>query len=289
MLVDDRKIEERSPSPHPSDAPPDLAAVKCRQQATWASGDFSVVAARIVLQAELLCEAVNPQAGWRVLDVATGSGNAAIAAARRGCKAVGADYVPGLLESGRVRAKAEHLDVEFVEGDAENLPFPNGSFDAVISIYGAMFAPDHRKVAAELARVCRPEGVIGLASWTPNGYIGEMFRLVAKYIPPVAGLTPPVRWGDASYLRELFGDKISSMSSHVRTAVMRFPSAQDNVNFFRKYYGPTLKTFETLPIQRRAALEAEMIDLIHRFDRNGGNGGPVAIAADYLESVIVRA
>src|SRR5262245_36158632 len=251
----------KAPNHQLSALPPDLAAVKKRQQATWASGDFSVVAARIVLQAELLCEAVNLQAGWRVLDVATGSGNAALAAARRGCTVVGTDYVPALLERGRERAEAEHLDVEFVEGDAENLPFPDASFDAVLSIYGAMFAPDHRKTAAELARVCRAGGVIGLASWTPEGFIGEMFRLVSKYVPPTAGLTPPLRWGDQNHLRAIFGDAIRSMTSQVRTAVFRFPSAEDNVDFFRTYYGPTLKAFEALPASQRDDLEREMVEL----------------------------
>jgi ubiquinone/menaquinone biosynthesis C-methylase UbiE len=282
-------VTDIAPPPHPSVVPPDLAAVKKRQQATWASGDFSVVAARIVFQAELLSEAVNLQAGWRVLDVATGSGNAAIAAARRGCTVVGTDYVPALLERGRTRAKAEHLHVEFVEGDAEDLPFASESFDAVLSVYGAMFAPDHRKTAAELARVCRAGGVIGLASWTPDGFIGEMFRLVSKYAPPTAGLTPPVRWGDENHLRAIFGDQIRSVTSQVRTAVFRFPSAEDNVDFFRTYYGPTLKAFEALPASRRDGLKREMVELNRQFDRNGGNGGPIAIAADYLETVIVRA
>jgi SAM-dependent methyltransferase len=279
----------RVPSQPSFVAPPDLAAVKARQQATWASGDFSVVAARIVLSAEMLCEAVNLQAGWRVLDVATGSGNAAIAAARRGCQVVGADYVPALLAAGRLRAKAEQLDVELVEGDAEDLPFPSASFDAVLSVYGAMFAPDHQRTAAELARVCRPGGVIGLASWTPEGFIGEMFRLVGKYVPPTAGLVPPVRWGDEGHLRAIFGGAIGSMTSRVRTLIFRFASAEDNVGFFRRYYGPTLKTFESLPPSRRDALEQEMVELNRKFDRNGGKGGPVAIAADYLETVIVRA
>jgi ubiquinone/menaquinone biosynthesis C-methylase UbiE len=197
--------------------------------------------------------------------------------------------VPALLAAGRLRAKAEHLDVEFVDGDAENLPFPGASFDAVLSIYGAMFAPDHRRTAAELARVCRPGGVIGLASWTPDGFIGELFRLVGKYIPATPGLTPPVRWGDEAHLRSIFGDAVGSMTSAVRTMVFRFASAADNVAFFRTYYGPTLKTFEALPPSKREALEQEMIELNHKFDRNGGKGGPVAIAADYLETVIVRA
>jgi ubiquinone/menaquinone biosynthesis C-methylase UbiE len=159
---------------------PDFAAVKGRQQKTWASGDFSVVASRIVFQAEHLCETADLQAGWRVLDVATGSGNAAIAAARRGCEAVGVDYVPALLERGRIRAAAEHLDVRFVEGDAEDLRFPDAAFDAVLSIYGVMFAPDHHRAAAELARVCRPGGRIALASWTPDGFIGETFRIFSS-------------------------------------------------------------------------------------------------------------
>src|SRR5262249_25617712 len=225
---------------------PDLVAVKKRQQATWASGNFSVVAARIVFQAELLCETVDLQADWRVLDVATGSGNAALAAARRGRAALRTDYVPALLERARIRAKTEHLDVEFVEGDAENLPFPDASFDAVLSVYGAMFAPDHRKTAAELVRVSRAGGVIGLASWTPEGSRGEIRRLVKKYVPPATGLPPAVRWGDEAYLRAIFGDAVGSMSSQVRTTVFRFPSAEDNVDFFRRYYGPTLKTFEAL-------------------------------------------
>ena len=282
-------VSRRAPSQQSSVVSPDLAAVKKRQQVTWASGDFSVVAARIVLQAELLCEAVNLQADWRVLDVATGSGNAAIAAARRGCRVVGTDYVPALLESGRIRAKAEHLELEFVEGDAEDLPFPSASFDAVLSVYGAMFAPDHRKTATELVRVCRAGGVIGLASWTPEGFIGEMFRLFSKYIPATAGLAPPIRWGDEGHLRAIFGDAIASMTNQVRTTVFRFASAKENVDFFRKYYGPTLKTFEALPASGREALEREMIELNYRFDLNGGKGGPIAIAADYLETVIVRA
>lgn len=277
------------PIPTPLAAPPDLAAVKQRQQQTWASGDFAVVAARIVLQSEWLCETVDLQANWRVLDVATGSGNAALAAARRGCRVVGADYVPALLEAGRIRAQAERLEVEFVDGDAEDLPFPEASFDAVLSVYGAMFAPDHRQTAAELARVCRPGGVIGLASWTPDGFIGEMFRLFGKYVPAATGLEPPILWGDETHLRAIFGDAARLMTSQVRTAVMRFASAEENVAFFRRYYGPTLKTFESLPVSARQSLEREIIELIRKYDRNRAADGPIAIAADYLETVIVRA
>jgi ubiquinone/menaquinone biosynthesis C-methylase UbiE len=266
---------------------PDLVALKGRQQAAWASGDFSVVAARIVFQAELLCETADLQAGWRVLDVATGSGNAALAAARRGCEAVGVDYVPALLERGRVRAAAEHLDVRFVEDDAEALPFPDASFDAVTSIYGVMFAPDHQRAAAELARVCRPGGRIALASWTPDGFIGETFRTFARYLPPPPGVQPAVRWGDAAYLGWLFGHFAASMTSYRRTAVFRFASAEENVDFFRTYYGPTLRAFESLDPPRREALREDLLDLARRYDRNGGTG-PIAITADYLETVIVR-
>jgi SAM-dependent methyltransferase len=271
----------------PATLAPDFAAVKARQQSTWASGDFSVVASRIVFQAEHLCEAADVQAGWRVLDVATGSGNAALAAARRGCQAVGLDYVPALLERGRIRAAAEHLDVRFVEGDAEDLPFPEASFDAVLSVYGVMFAPDHGRAAAELARVCRPGGRIALASWTPDGFIGDTFRIFSRYLPPAPGLQPPVRWGDEGYLGSLFGRVTASMTSRRRTAVFRFRSADENLDFFRTYYGPTLRAFESLDPPRRASLKNDLLALARRHDRNGGTG-PIAITADYLETVIVR-
>jgi SAM-dependent methyltransferase len=266
---------------------PDYAAVKQRQQATWASGDFSVVAARILYQAEQLCETAELQAGLRVLDVATGSGNAALAAARRGCESIGIDYVPALLERGRIRAEAERLSVEFLEGDAEQIPFPAASFNAVLSIYGVMFAPNHRLAADELVRVCRPGGRIALACWTPNGFIGETFRLFSHYLPPAPGLRPPIRWGDEEYQRQLFGEGVSSVTSYPRTAILRCRSAEENVDFFRTYYGPTLRAFDVLPVEQRAALDDDMIALVHRFDRNTGKG-PVAIAADYLETVIIK-
>ncbi len=261
--------------------------MKSRQQSTWASGDFSVVASRIVFQAEHLCETADLQAGWRVLDVATGSGNAAIAAARRGCEVVGVDFVPALLERGRVRAEAEHLDVMFLDGDAEDLPFPDASFDAVISIYGVMFAPDHQKAASELVRVCRPGGRIALASWTPHGFIGDTFRVFSRYLPPAPGLQPPICWGDEAYLESLFGDVAASLRSHRRTAVFRFRSAEENVDFFRTYYGPTLRAFESLDPPRRESLRDDLLALARGYDRNEGVG-PIAITGDYLETVIFR-
>ena len=223
-----------------------------------------------------------------MLDVATGSGNAALAVARRGCEVVGVDYVPALLERGRLRAKAEHLDVEFVEGDAENLPFPDASFDAVVSVYGVMFTPNQRRAAAELARVCRPGGRIALASWTPDGFIGETFRVFSKYLPPAPGLEPPSRWGDESYVKSLFGNAAASVTNHRRTAIFRFRSAEENVDFFRTHYGPTLRAFEALSQSQQEALRNDLIALAKRYDRNGGSG-PLAIGGDYLETVIERA
>jgi ubiquinone/menaquinone biosynthesis C-methylase UbiE len=265
---------------------PDFEAIKQRQQQTWASGDFSVVAARIMLVAEHLVDTADLHAGWRVLDVATGSGNAAIAAARLGTQAVGVDYVPALLERGRKRAAAEGLDVELVEGDAEALPFPDASFDAVISAFGSMFAPNHVLAAAELARVCRPGGTIALASWTPDGFIGELFHTVSKHMPPPAGLQSPMLWGTEDHLGELFADQIESLDVTERTFTWRFTSAEELVTFFRLWYGPTLKAFAALEDTKRDALELDLIDLANRFDRLAADA--IAIPATYTEAIAVR-
>ena len=205
-----------------------------------------------MLVAEQLVDTADLRAGWHVLDVATGSGNAAIAAARLGCQAIGVDYVPSLLARGRERATAEGLDVALLEGDAEALPFPDRSFDAVTSVFGSMFAPDHAKAASELVRVTKPGGTIALASWTPTGFIGELFRTVAAHVPPPAGVRSPMLWGTREHLESLFGDRISSLEVTERDFTFRFRSAEEFVEFFRTWYGPTLKAFAALDGRRRA-------------------------------------
>ncbi|MGE5764831.1 MAG: class I SAM-dependent methyltransferase [Mycobacterium leprae] len=264
---------------------PDLSGVKARQQKTWASGDFAVVASRIVLVSELLADAADLRAGWRVLDVACGSGNATLAAARHGTRVLGVDYVPQLLENGRVRAAAEGLDVEFRVGDAEELPAEDSSFDAVLTVFGAMFAPDHQRTADEIVRVTRGGGRVGLASWTPGGFIGEMFRTVTRYVPAPPGVLSPLLWGTQEHLADLFGGAVAQARSVERTFVFRFTSPEDFVAFFRRWYGPTVKAFEALEETGRTALAADLADLARRWDTHR-DGGSVALPATYLETVL---
>jgi len=264
----------------------DLREVKRRQQQMWASGDFHAVAALIQPIAEDLVRTLEPVAGWRLLDVATGSGNAALAAARAATEVVGIDYVPALLERGRRRAEAEGLAVELLEGDAEAIPFTDASFDAVVSVFGSMFAPDHDRAAAELARVCRPGGRIGLATWTPDGFIGEMLKTVAGHVPPPPGVASPILWGTEEYLRRLFGGTVESLVARQRIFTWRFRSAAVFVDFFRAYYGPTFKAFESLPAAGQAALHEDLVALVDRYA--GGGAGAVAVPAAWLETVAVR-
>ena len=267
-------------------AAPDLAAIKARQQVTWTSGDYHAVAARIAPIAERLVEEADLPAGARVLDVAAGSGNATLAAARAGCLVTGLDYVPELLERGRLRAAAEGLPAEFVEGDAEALPYPDGSFDAVLSCVGVMFAPDQERAAAELVRVCRPGGTIALANWTPASFVGGVFRTVGKYVPPPAGLKPPGLWGTRERLEELLGGSVSELRVTEREYVFRFRTAAEFTDFFRVNYGPVRKAFEALDEAGQRALHADLTALAVEFDR--GPGPSVAMPSAYLEVIARR-
>ena len=260
----------------------DLAAVKARQQATWASGDYAEIATLIVPIAERLADAADLRAGWTVLDVASGSGNMAIAAARLGCEVTGVDYVASLLDRGIERAAAERLDIAFQLGDAEELPFADGAFDATTSVVGAMFAPDHERAAAELVRVTRPGGTIALASWTPDGFVGSMFRTVAAHVPPPFGVASPLLWGDESYLNALFGADVG-WTHRRRTFTFRFSSAVEYVDRFVTYYGPTLKAAEALG-WKRAALKADLQEIALYWNRLAADG-PIAVPATYLESI----
>jgi len=265
---------------------PGLDTIKQRQQRTWASGDYSQIGARILIASELLCETVDLRAGQRVLDVATGTGNAALATARRWCDVTGVDYVPALLDRARWRAEAEGLPVTFQAGDAENLPFPDASFDVVLSVFGVMFAPNQEQAARELLRVCRPGGKIGLANWTPDGFLGELFRTVAWYVPPPPGVMPPVLWGTEERLRELFSDGVVSLRATRCSFINRYRSPEHFLEFFRTNYGPTLKAFESLDTAGQENLARDIRDLVRRFNR--ADDGTMVWPQDYLEVVAAR-
>ena len=264
-----------------------LDGIKARQQKTWSSGDYGAVAALIQPIAEGLVQAADLTAGSRVLDVATGTGNAAIAAARCLCTVTGVDYVPELLDRGRARSAAEHLPVDFVEGDAEALPAADGDFDAVLSVVGVMFAPDQERAAAELTRVCRPGGTIALANWTPDGFVGELFRTVGRRVPPPPGVRAPVEWGSEPRLRELFGDRVGDLRITRRQFVFRFRSPADFADYFRAHYGPTLKAFEALDDDNGKLLHADLVELAARSDV--ATDGSTRIPAAYVEVLATRA
>jgi SAM-dependent methyltransferase len=271
------------PETPPVAVPP--PSVKARQQAMWASGDFAVIGTTLQIVGELLNEAADVRAGERVLDVAAGNGNATLAAARRFATVTSTDYVPALLERGRIRAEAEGLDVTFKVADAEALPYPAQSFDVVLSTFGVMFAPDHEQSARELLRVCRPGGRIGLASWTPAGFVGQLFRLTAAHVPPMPGVRSPLLWGSEAHLQQLFAGA-SRIEHTLRHFAFRYASPQHFVDVFRAYYGPTHKAFAALDEGGQVALEADLLSLLRKSDRGGGAG--LVVAGEYLESVITR-
>jgi ubiquinone/menaquinone biosynthesis C-methylase UbiE len=265
---------------------PDLDAVKRRQQATWASGDYHMIGTQILLVSELLIEALDVRSTERVLDVATGSGNAALAAARRGCAVVGVDYVPALLDRARQRAMAEGVPAEFVDGDAEALPFDDATFDVVSSVFGVMFTADQERAAGELARVCRPGGRIGLITHTPEGFIGQLFRTIAGHVPPPAGVASPVLWGTEARIHELFDGAIEDLQVEKAHYVFRYRTPGDFIAYWRRWYGPTMKAFEAVGDAGADALEADLLDLIARFNR--ADDGTMVVPTEYLQSVIVR-
>jgi ubiquinone/menaquinone biosynthesis C-methylase UbiE len=273
-------------SQNPPAAAPDLQAVKLRQHGAWSSGDYAIVGTTLQIVGEELCEAVDLRAGQSVLDVAAGNGNASLAAARRWCDVVATDYVPALLERARERAEAERLDIEFREADAEALPFADESFDAVLSTFGVMFTPDQERAAAELARVCRPGGKIGLANWTPDGFIGQLFKTIGRFVPPPAGARSPALWGTRGRLGELFEPHAASIKTTHRNFVFRYRSAEHWLHVFRTYYGPVLKAFATLAPDAQSALADDLVSLAVQFDRSGD--GSMVVPSEYLEIVVTR-
>jgi len=268
-------------------APLDLPALKTRQQVAWSSGDYAVIGTTLQIVGETLAEACDLRTDERVLDVAAGNGNATLAAARRGCRVTSTDYVPALLERGAERARAERLDVVFEPADAEALPYGNASFDAVLSTFGVMFTPDHALAASELARVCRPGGRIGLANWTPAGFIGQLFKVLGAHLPPPAGAKPPSLWGTESHLREIFGPRAKSIECRPRTFNFRYRSPAHFVDVFRTWYGPTHKAFAALPAEGAAALERDIVKLLEKLNVAGPDS--LVVPSEYLEVVIERA
>ena len=265
---------------------PDIASLKARQHSAWSSGDYAVVGSTLQIVGEELCEALDLRAGQRVLDVAAGNGNASLAAARRWCEVISTDFVPALLERGKARAVANGLTIAFEEADAEALPFADACFDAVISTYGVMFTPDQDKAAAEMLRVCRPGGKIGLANWTPQGFIGQMFKALGQYVPPPAGVKSPALWGTRERLNELFGAGAGSITAELRNFVFRYRSPTHFLDVFKTYYGPMLKALAALDSDKRAALLLDVEGLIARLNR--AEDGTMVVPGEYLEAVIVK-
>ena len=264
---------------------PQLPAIAQKQQEVWASGDFAKVASSIVLSSERLADAAQLRAGWDVLDVACGSGNATIAAARHNTNALGVDYVPNLIRLAKDRAEVEGLDIDFQLADAEDLPFDDQSFDAVVSVFGCMFTPSHERAASEIARVTRPGGTVALASWVPDGFIGQMFNVIKEHAAPAPGIPSPMLWGQESHLRELFADRLDTIHSTVEEQPFRYASAQEFVTFFRRWYGPTLAAFGRLDSDQQTALNNDLVALALGYDRHG-DGASIWLPATYLQTVM---
>ena len=265
---------------------PDYAAIKERQQATWASGDFAVIGTTLQIVGETLGEAADVRAGERVLDVAAGNGNATLAAARRFADVTASDYVPALLEKCRRRAAAEGLTIRIEPADVEALPFADGSFDVVLSTFGAMFAPDQERTAREMLRVVRSGGRIGMANWTPAGFIGRLFKVIGAHLPPPAGLKSPALWGTESRIVELFGPWAAQIHCERRHFNFRYRSAAHWVQIFRDFYGPTHKAFAALAESAKAALERDITALLEQMNTAGT--ASLVVPSEYLEVVITK-
>lgn len=270
----------------PDAAAPDLKAIKTKQQAAWSSGDYAIIGTTLQIVGEQLAEALDLRAGQKVLDIAAGNGNATLAAARRWCEVTSTDYVEHLLDRGRQRAEAEGLKVTFQQADAEALPFDDASFDAVLSTFGAMFSPDQSRTASEMLRVCRPGGKIGLANWTPDGFIGQMFKTIGKHLPPPAGVKSPALWGTSEWMEKAFRARSSALVAAPRPFVFRYRSAEHFLDVFRRYYGPMLKAFEALQGPARDALSSDIIALIARFNTSGDE--TMVVPGEYLEVVVTK-
>ncbi len=268
---------QNNPSPN--------AEIKARQQAVWASGDYAAIGATLQITGELICEGADVRAGQRVLDVAAGNGNATLAAARRGADVTSTDYVPALLERGRRRAEADGLTIAFKEADVEALPFADASFERVLSTFGAMFAPDHAQTAREMLRVCTPGGKIGVASWTPQGFIGQYFKVTSTHVPPMPGVKSPLLWGTDAHIRDIFPG-VARIEHTTRHFLFKYRSPEHFVETFRAYYGPTLRAFASLDRARQEALSADLIALLRRMNVSGSDD--LVVPGEYLETVITK-
>ena len=273
-------------SPSAQTTQPDYAAVKTRQQAAWSSGDYAVVGTTLQIVGESLCEAMDLRSGQSVLDVAAGNGNVSLAAARRWCEVTSTDYVGGLLTRGRERAAAERLDIQFREADVEALPFGDASFDAVVSTFGCMFAPNPRRTASEMLRVCKPGGKVGMANWTPDGFIGQLFKTIGQHVKPPAGIESPALWGTKARLDELFGPQASAIDVTVRQFNFRYRTPEHMLEIFKTFYGPVLKAFAALDAAAQPKLAADLIALFGRFNR--AQDGTLVAPSDYLEVVVTK-